>query len=182
MRFPKPYADFVQRFRVSGGFVLLAAFVLASRPTFESILWGMPLCLTGMALRAWAAGHLAKNEQLAQSGPYAYTRNPLYLGSLIVTAGMIIAARSPALAILFSAAFLLIYLPVIQQESDHLRKIFPGYEAYANRVPMLLPTPPAATDTAPFRIELYRRNKEWKAVWGWLVGVALLALKAAIKL
>ncbi len=181
MRFPKPYADFVQRFRVPGGFALLAAFVVLSHPTAESIVWGLPVCLAGMALRAWAAGHLAKNEQLAQSGPYAYTRNPLYLGSLLVTAGMLVAAQSAALAVLFTLAFVLIYLPVMQQESDHLRQIFPGYEDYARRVPLLLPGARATAGTSPFRAALYRRNKEWKAVWGWLTGIALLAAKAWLK-
>ncbi len=178
MRFPKPYADFVQRFRVPGGFVLLAAFVWFSQPTVEAILWGMPVCALGMLVRAWAAGHLAKNETLAQSGPYAYTRNPLYLGSLIVTAGMIGAARSWSLAVLFTAAFVLIYLPVMQQESDHLKKIFAGYEEYARRVPLLMPRLTAPTGGSAFRRDLYRRNKEWKALWGWLVGVALLLGKA----
>lgn len=178
MRFPKPYADFVQRFRVPGGFVLLAAFAVLSQPTWRSILSGLPLCALGMAIRAWAAGHLAKNEQLAQSGPYAYVRNPLYVGSLIVTAGMILAARNPLLAVLFTAAFLLIYLPVMQQESDHLTKLFPGYADYARRVPLVIPRLTPAGEQRAFRADLYKRNKEWKALSGLLLGLVLLALKA----
>ena len=88
---------------------------------------GIPVSLLGLALRAWAAGCLAKNQQLATGGPYAYTRNPLYIGTLLVAAGLAIASRSPGLAALFVVVFLLVYLPVIQNEEQHLRQIFPEY-------------------------------------------------------
>ena len=176
MRFPKPYADFVQRFRVPGGFLLLAAFVLLSHPTWDAMLKGLPLILAGIALRVWAAGHLEKNQTLTISGPYAYTRNPLYLGSLIVTAGFVAGARSWMLAAIFTAAFILIYLPVIQQEGDHLSNIFPGYREYAARVPLLFPKPGPAGER-PFRWEVFRRNKEHKAILGMAFGMAVLAAK-----
>ena len=137
--FPKPYADFVARLRVPGGFVLLAAFAYFSRPSVTAIEIGLPVSIVGLALRAWAAGCLAKNEQLASSGPYAYTRNPLYLGTLLVAAGLAIAARSLGLGVLFGVVFLLVYLPVIQLEEQHLRKLFSGYGAYAARVPAFWP-------------------------------------------
>ena len=112
-RFPKPYADLVARLRVPGGFLLVAAFALLSQPTWGSMALGMPVSAIGLGLRAWAAGHLAKNERLATSGPYAYTRNPLYLGTVLVAAGLVIASREWVLALLFAAVFGLIYLPVI---------------------------------------------------------------------
>lgn len=180
MRFPKPYADFVQRFRVPGGFLLLAAFLWFSDPSYASIAWGMPVCAIGLWVRGWAAGHLTKNQQLTDSGPYAYVRNPLYVGSLLVTAGMMIAARSWGLGVLFAAAFVLIYLPVIQQEESHLRGLFPAYEAYARRVPLLIPRLTPAGGTKSFDWDVYRRNKEWKALGGFAVGVAVLILKAAL--
>lgn len=92
--FPKPYADAVARLRVPAGFVMLAAFAWFSHPTARTLLFGIPLSLDGLALRAWAAGHLAKNQRLAQSGPYAATRNPLYLGSLITALGLAAAGNS----------------------------------------------------------------------------------------
>ena len=76
--FPKPYADFVARLRVSTGFVLVAAFAWFSNPESRSLAWGFPVALAGLVLRGWAAGHLAKNQDLATGGPYAYVRNPLY--------------------------------------------------------------------------------------------------------
>ena len=94
MTFPKAYADVVQRFRVPGGFLLLGSFVVFSEPTMSSVLWGLPLSLIGMLIRVWAAGHLAKNEDLAQSGPYGHVRNPLYLGSLFLAGGLVYGGRS----------------------------------------------------------------------------------------
>ena len=137
--FPKPYADAVARLRVPSGFLIVIVFAWFSRPTPESMAIGIPLSLLGLALRAWAAGCLAKNQQLATGGPYAYTRNPLYIGTLLVAAGLAVASRSIGLAVLFAAVFLLVYLPVIQNEEQHLRKIFPEYAAYAERVPALIP-------------------------------------------
>lgn len=178
MPFPKPFADLMQRFRVPGGFVLLAAFVWLSQPTFSSIAWGMPVSIAGMLIRMWAAGHLSKNRRLAQSGPYAHVRNPLYAGSLLVAGGVVIASRSGPLAAIFAAAFLLIYLPVIQLEEEHLRKIFPEYADYASRVPSLWPQLRPAGGRDRFDWNVYRANKEWKALGGFLFAVALLLWKA----
>src|SRR5262245_40875172 len=122
--FPKRYADTVARLRVPSGFLIVFVFAWFSRPTVESLWLGLPLAAGGLLVRAWAAGCLAKNQQLATSGPYAYTRNPLYLGTLLVAAGLVIAARSAWLGILFAAVFLLIYLPVIELEEQHLRRLF----------------------------------------------------------
>src|SRR5580700_6022917 len=109
--FPKPYADFVQRLRVHIGFLMVAAFAYWSAPSAESLAWGVPVSLAGLLLRGWAAGHLAKNQNLAVGGPYGLTRNPLYLGTLLVAGGLAIAARQPLLAVLFAVAFGLVYLP-----------------------------------------------------------------------
>src|SRR5271170_4832973 len=122
--FPKPYAEAVARLRVPCGFVLLAAFALLSQPSFESIEVGLPIAFLGLLLRAWATGHLAKNQNLATSGPYSYIRNPLYVGTLIVAAGIVIACRDWTLAVIFALIFLLVYLPVIELEEQHLRDIF----------------------------------------------------------
>ena len=175
--FPKPYADFVQRLRVPAGFVLVAAFAWLSEPDWLSLSVGLSVGAVGVALRAWAAGHLEKNENLATHGPYAHLRNPLYAGTLLTAAGFAIAARRPLLGALFLAAFLLIYLPAIQLEQEHLSKIFPGYAAYAKRVPLLLPRLDADRGSARFRWDLYLRNQEYNAALGFLVGALLLAFK-----
>ena len=177
--FPKPYADRVARLRVPGGFLLVAAFAWFSRPTAWSLVAGLPLALLGLALRAWAAGCLAKNQQLATGGPYAYTRNPLYLGTLLVAAGLTLASRSAPLGLLFAIVFLLVYLPVIQLEEQHLRKLFPEYRTYAANVLMLLPGRPANLQKTsnPFRWSLYLRNQEYQAGGGYIAGMLFLLWK-----
>jgi protein-S-isoprenylcysteine O-methyltransferase Ste14 len=175
--FPKPYADVVARFRVPAGFLLVGLFAWLSRPSLFSLAIGAAVSLVGLSIRAWAAGHLAKNQQLAMTGPYAHVRNPLYLGTLIVAAGLITAARRPVLGLVFGAVFVLVYFPVIEQEEQHLYKLFAGFAEYAERVPMLWPRlSPIAH--GPFRPDLYIRNREYEALLGFLAGVGILVWKA----
>jgi protein-S-isoprenylcysteine O-methyltransferase Ste14 len=145
----------------------------------HSLAIGVPLSLIGLAIRAWAAGHLAKNQQLATSGPYAYIRNPLYAGTLLVAAGLVIAAQRIELAILFGAVFLFVYLPVIELEEQHLYKLFPSFATYANRVPLLLPRGRVTEGRNPFDPKLYMRNQEYQALLGYLIGLCFLVWKAA---
>jgi steroid 5-alpha reductase family enzyme len=127
-----------------------------------------------LILRGWAAGHLAKNQHLATSGPYAHIRNPLYAGTLIVAAGIVIAARDLPLAIIFAAVFFLVYLPVIELEEQHLRKLFPEYEAYASRIHRLLPLARWPGGAGKFSWRLYGKNEEYKALLGFVLAVAWL--------
>jgi protein-S-isoprenylcysteine O-methyltransferase Ste14 len=175
--FPKSYADFVQRLRVPIGFLLVAAFAYWSSPTARSLAWGAPISVAGLLLRGWAAGHLAKNQSLAVSGPYAFTRNPLYLGTLLVALGLVVASRQPGLAVLFAMAFGLVYLPAIELEEQHLRTLFPEYASYARRVPRLGIRMPGERATESFRLALYRQNQEYQAAAGFLAGLALLVWK-----
>jgi protein-S-isoprenylcysteine O-methyltransferase Ste14 len=178
LHFPKCYADLVARLRVPSGFLLVAAFAWFSEPSARSLAFGLPVALAGLALRAWAAGHLAKNERLATSGPYAYVRNPLYIGTLVVAAGLTAASRSAGLGAVFLAVFLFVYLPVIQLEEQHLRKLFPEYAEYASRVPALLPRPGRRGKSLhPFRASLYLKNQEYQALGGLLAGALFLLWK-----
>jgi protein-S-isoprenylcysteine O-methyltransferase Ste14 len=178
-RFPKPYADTVARLRVPSGFLLVLVFAWFSHPTARSLWTGLPVSLAGLALRGWAAGCLAKNRQLATGGPYAYTRNPLYIGTLLVAAGLSIAARSPWLAMLFVLVFVFVYLPVIQLEEQHLREIFPGYAEYAAQVPALWPRfrPASENSSDPFSFSLYLSNQEYQAGAGLAAGMLFLLWK-----
>ena len=178
MSFPKPYADAVARLRVPFGFVMVAAFLWFSDPTALSLAVGVPVSILGLALRAWAAGHLEKNRDLAQSGPYAWVRNPLYLGTLTVAAGCAIAARRWELGLLFAVVFGLVYLPAVELEEQHLRRLFPAFEDYARRVPRLIPRLAAAEGAGrPFAYAIYRRNREYEALAGYLAGLAVLVWK-----
>jgi protein-S-isoprenylcysteine O-methyltransferase Ste14 len=176
--FSKPYADRVARIRVPSGFLLVVAFALFSQPDAASFRIGIPVSFAGLALRAWASGHLLKDERLAESGPYAFTRNPLYLGTLFVACGLVIAGRSWILAAVFALVFLFVYLPVIELEEQHLRDLFAGYEEYARRVPKLIglrrAAPPARVR---FALRTYLYNREYQALLGFLLGLAFLIAK-----
>jgi protein-S-isoprenylcysteine O-methyltransferase Ste14 len=175
LQFSKPYSDAVARLRVPSGFLIVAAFAWFSRPTAQSLAIGMPFSILGLALRAWAAGCLYKDRELATGGPYAYTRNPLYLGTLLVAAGLVIASRSVWLGLLFTAVFMFVYLPVIQLEQQHLSGLFSEYGAYALRVPVLIPRwNPRPQHSQPFRWSQYRKNREYQAALGFAAGVAWL--------
>ncbi|MDZ7640004.1 MAG: isoprenylcysteine carboxylmethyltransferase family protein [Bryobacterales bacterium] len=176
--FPKPYADLVARLRVPVGFLLVAAFAWFSSPTLRSVAVGVALSLPGLLLRAWAAGHLRKNATLTTSGPYGWIRNPLYAGTLIVAGGMAYAAQQWPLAILFGAVFLLIYLPAISLEEQHLADLFPDFASYARRVPLLLPYRGRFPGTQSFALVQYFHNREYEASLGFLAGVAFLVAKA----
>jgi protein-S-isoprenylcysteine O-methyltransferase Ste14 len=176
-RFPKPYSDVVQRLRVPAGFLLLVSFAFLAEPTTRSIASALPVILAGLLLRAWAAGHLRKDTTLTDSGPYAYTRNPLYLGSFVAAMGFAWGGRSWVLGLIFAAVFVLIYLPVMELEEQHLRQLFEGYGAYAQRVPLLIPKP-GPGGTRRFDWAAYLKNQEYKAALGLLVGVAVLLWKA----
>jgi len=176
IEFPKRYADFVARLRVPSGFLIVLVFALLSRPSRGSMAWGVPVSVVGLLLRAWAAGCLDKNRHLSTAGPYSYTRNPLYLGTGFVAAGVAIAARSPWLAVLFALVFLFVYLPVIQLEEQHLRELFPEYEPYAARVRAFWPCLASAGRSAPaaFRFRLYIQNEEYQADLGFALALVYL--------
>ncbi len=153
---------------------MLGAFAWLAKPTSQSMIIGLPVSVLGLALRGWAAGHLAKDRELAVSGPYAYTRNPLYVGSVVAAIGIAIAAGSNWLALLFVLVFLLIYLPAIELEEQHLREIFSDYESYAGSVARFLPMRHHLRNSARFSWRLYKRNEEYKAALGWLIALAWL--------
>lgn len=176
--FPKPYADLVARLRVPMGFLLAAAFAWFARPTARSLACGIPVSLAGLVLRAWAAGHIAKDRQLATGGPYAYIRNPLYLGTLLVAIGLAAAARGLWLAALFAAVFLLVYLPAVMLEEQHLNRLFPDYAAYAAAVPSLLPYRRPHAGSSRFSPAFYWRNREYQALIGFAAGLAWLIYRA----
>ncbi len=173
----------MQRWRVPLGFVCLALFLLFAQPRPWTLAIGALVALPGLALRAWATGHLRKNETLATTGPYAHTRNPLYLGSLLMGVGFTIAAGRWILIIIFAVMLVGIYLPVMRVESATLAELFgQKYEDYARHVPLILPRlSPYRSPGQPkvsFDSALYRRYREYRAALGLLAAWSLLALKA----
>src|SRR5579875_3548246 len=128
-----------RRIRVPLGFVTAVVFFLFARPQLRFLLWSLPVVLAGLWLRGYAAGYVKKNAELTRTGPYAYTRNPLYLGSMLIAFGFSVAAGRVWLAVLLVGLFLAIYWPVILSEEAFLRGVFPGFERYAAAVPRVFP-------------------------------------------
>jgi protein-S-isoprenylcysteine O-methyltransferase Ste14 len=161
-----------RRARVPLGFVVAAVFLIFARPTWTTLAWGLVLVIPGLWLRGYAAGYVKKNAELTRTGPYAYTRNPLYLGSMSIAAGFAVAAGRWWLVVLLVAMFLAIYLPTILSEEKFLRGMFAQFEEYAQRVPRLLPrlTPARFADTergiGSFSSERYRHHREYNASIG----------------
>jgi len=180
----------MQRWRVPLGFACAGLFLLLAKPMPLTLAAGGAVALAGLALRAWASGHIRKNARLAVSGPYAYTRNPLYLGSLVLGLGFTIAASSGVwrfvlLGSLFASLFLGIYLPVMRVEAGTLAELFgEEYRHYSEAVPLLLPRlkPYRAGEgtTVKFDPNLYLRYREYRAALGLLVAWGVLALKAVL--
>ena len=171
----------MQRWRVPLGFACAALFFLLAQSRPATLIVGGLVALPGLALRAWATGHLRKNDALANTGPYAYTRNPLYLGSFVIGLGFTIAAGRLVLGLVFAALFLGIYVPVMRVETRTLDKLFgKTYQDYAAAVPLFLPrvTPyRAAAAKAKFDPALYRRYREYQAAVGLVVAWLVLAIK-----
>lgn len=170
-----------RRIRVPLGFVFAAVFLWLAHPTPAFLALSLILVIPGLLLRAYASGYVKKNRELTTTGPYAYTRNPLYLGSMSIAFGFAVAARSLWVALVLAILFAVIYIPVIRSEEDYLRSVFPGFDAYAAQVPRLLPriTPARSGDTPPgeFSASLYRRHREYNALVGAASMYAALILK-----
>src|SRR2546426_8634955 len=169
----------MQRWRVPLGFVCAAVFFLFSRPRPSTLAIGGAIALPGLALRAWATGHLRKNDALAVTGPYAYTRNPLYLGSFLIGLGFTVASGRLVLGIVFAALFLGIYVPVMRVESATLAGLFgESYQGYLKAVPLFLPRLSPYRDgtknIARFDAALYKRYREYDAAIGLVIAWALL--------
>lgn len=193
-----------RRIRVPLGFLTAALYLFdlyRRAPQPIAIAWSLALVLPGLWLRAYAAGYVKKNRELTQTGPYAYTRNPLYLGSTLIAAGFAVALLSWPVVLVLAAGFAIIYIPVIASEERFLRATFPAFDAYCRRVPRLIPrlTPakplsgpdqsqrsPASHSGNPaasgnFSFSLYLQHREYNASIGAaLLYLSLLFLRPAV--
>ncbi len=162
------WSKIAKRIRVPLGFVFAVGYFWLAHPNWTAITLGACLVMLGLLVRGAASGHVRKNEALATSGPYAYTRNPLYLGSLFMGVGFAVAARSWWVGIALVAMFFIIYLPVIRDEEKFLRMTFPEFAEYARRVPRMFPRVTAyrADGSSGFSLKLYLKHREWNALLG----------------
>ena len=178
----KRSGTWIQRWRVPLGFLCGALFIFFARPTPKALLIGASVSLLGLAIRAWAAGHIRKNAQLATSGPYAFTRNPLYFGSFLLGLGFTIASGRLLLGLLFAALFLGIYLLVMRVEASTMAQLFgENYENYRRSVPLFFPRimPFRQGESAANKFDgsLYLRYREYRAALGLVIAWSLLLIK-----
>ena len=179
-----------RRIRVPLGFLTAGLYLYElwrRAPLPSAIAWSLALVLPGLWLRGYAAGYVKKNRELTQTGPYAHTRNPLYLGSMLIAFGFALALLSWPVALVLAIGFLVIYVPVVASEERFLRGTFPDFDSYCQRVPRLIPritpAPPSSEErsvsanvtevpSGKFSLVLYLKHREYNA----LIGAALLYL------
>lgn len=170
-----------RRIRVPLGFAFAVFFLWLAHPTPAFLALSLVLVVPGLLLRGYASGYVKKNRELTTTGPYAHTRNPLYLGSMLIAFGFALAARSVWIAIALAVLFATIYIPVIRSEEEFLRSTFSGFAEYCARVPRLLPrlTPARIGDASAggFSAALYRKHREYNALLGAASMYAALILK-----
>jgi protein-S-isoprenylcysteine O-methyltransferase Ste14 len=172
------WSTIARRIRVPLGFAFAIFYLWIAHPTWRSIALGALIAIPGIALRAFASGHVRKNEELTTAGPYAHTRNPLYLGSLIMAAGFALAARSMWVLAIIAAMFFAIYLPVIRSEEAYLHEVFPAFDEYARNVPRLCPRlSPYGQRSGEFSASLYWQHREYNAALGTVALMAALVAK-----
>jgi protein-S-isoprenylcysteine O-methyltransferase Ste14 len=178
---------FWMRWRVRLGYPVAIVYWLFAAPTWRSIAYGAVVAALGLTVRAAAAGYLRKDRELAVTGPYSQTRNPLYLGSAILAAGFVVAGHSWIAGLLVSAYFAIFYYAVMRNEEDDLRLRFGAeFDAYAARVPLFFPklfsgNAPAATTAdvsdEAFSWAQYRRNREYRALLGTVGAMGMVWLR-----
>lgn len=175
------WSRIARRIRVPLGFVFAAVFLWLARPALLFLAVSLVLVVPGVWLRAYASGYVKKNAELTTTGPYAHTRNPLYLGSILIGVGFAVASRSVWVFAGLAALFGAIYWPVIRSEEAYLRSVFAGFDAYAARVPRLIPriVPKGerASTEGEFSWMLYRKHREYNAAMGAGAMYAALILK-----
>lgn len=173
-------ANFWIRWRVRIGYPVALLYLVLARPSPRSLIVGVVIGIVGLLIRAWAAGHLRKHEALAVGGPYAFTRNPLYFGSVVLAAGLVVASAS-IWATIVVAAYLIVFYPVVMRREEGELQMHYGesFTTYASAVPLFWPSFRrfARGNGDRFSGFLYRKNREYQAAIGLAVGIALLWAK-----
>lgn len=174
-----PIVEALYRWRVRTGTVLILAVGVLARPTALSLAAGAAVALAGLALRAWASGHLNKEKILAVSGPYRHTRNPLYLGNLIIGAGVAVTSNSWPVLALLTAYFGVFYPLIIAKERKRMHRLFmEKYDDFADNVPLFFPgLRRASRNGIRFDRRLYAINREYRAAAATLIVWLVLAAK-----
>jgi protein-S-isoprenylcysteine O-methyltransferase Ste14 len=175
---PWTWKRIARRIRVPLGFLFAAFYLWRARPSWISLAAGVAVGCIGLLIRALASGQVKKDRELTTTGPYAYVRNPLYVGSIVLGIGFTLAARDIWIVVFLVVYFVLVYVPVIRGEQQYLRDTFPGYAGYTRQVPSLVPRTLWFTGiTHGFSRELYFRHREYNSLLGAAAVTAVLIAK-----
>ncbi len=175
--------DISRKVRLRAVWLLIIPFFWLARPTPLLLGVGAALAVIGLAIRASAAGFIHKDRELTTTGPYAHTRNPLYLGSFLLGLGITVAGGVPLFAALFVGFFGFVYTRTIRHETGALQAAFgEAYDEYARNVPVFLPRLTAyraagAVAGQGFSSQRWKRNREYEALLGAVAGFALLTVR-----
>lgn len=172
--------NFWIRWRVRIGYPVALVYLALACPMPRSLIIGSGIGVVGLTIRAWAAGHLRKHEALAVGGPYAFTRNPLYFGSVILAAGLVVASASIWATLVVAAYLILFYPAVMRREELELQAHYgESFREYASDVPLFWPKfrrfKPESAER--FSGSLYRKNREYQAAIGLAIGIVLLWIR-----
>jgi len=173
----------INRWRVKAGYIGAVLVLILAKPSLFSLLIGILFSIFGLLIRTWSSGHLNKEKKLATGGPYQYTRNPLYLGNLILGISIVLGCRSWWVFGIFIVYFLFFYPATIKREKERMMKFFQSeYKNYEKNVPLFFPSfkksyPP---NNSSFNWALYKKNKEYRALIGamlfWLAMTARMII------
>lgn len=170
----------IYRWRVRCGLLAIILALILANPRLYSLVAGIILCTGGLLIRVWACGHLQKEDKLTTSGPYRYSRNPLYLGNLIIGLSVVIGAYSWWVLVIFIFYFGLFYPIVIDKEKKKMEKKFPQeYKNYQKKVPVFFPAskPHLKEEREKFSWIIFKKNKEFRALGGALIFWIIMWIK-----
>jgi protein-S-isoprenylcysteine O-methyltransferase Ste14 len=178
------FSNIIYKWRVRSGLISAILSLILAKPTFYSLIGGAVITVLGLAIRIWACGNLRKEKELTTSGPYRYTRNPLYFGSMILGISTVVACQSWGVLAIFLANFLIIYPVVIRAEKEKMSQLFPEkYREYRKHVPLFFPTLKPNLPRDPehrFSWERYKQNRENRALLGSVIFYICLIIKTIL--
>lgn len=180
----RKFSDIIYKWRVRIGLISTILSIILAKPTAYSLIAGAIIAILGLTIRIWACGYLKKEKELTTSGPYRYTRNPLYFGSMVLGISTVVACRSWGVLAIFAVNFLIIYPVVIRTEKEKMSKLFPEkYRKYSERVPLFFPMlKPKLTPDLNNRFSwgIYKQNRENRALMGAAIFYICLVIKSIL--
>jgi protein-S-isoprenylcysteine O-methyltransferase Ste14 len=173
----------VYAWRIRTGIIGIILAIILAKPEWYSLLGCIVVTILGLLIRAWACGHLKKEKELTMSGPYRFTRNPLYVGNMLLGLAVAIGANSWWVFTIFFVHFCLFYTVAIKREKERMQTFFPEeYKLFSQKVPIFFPTffPKLKRGKARFKRELYIKNKEYRTLYTSVLFWIVLILKMLV--